>query len=64
MWYTQKDGFAMGASLAVILASLWIKEFELVLRKEFPELCKPIENLQGICPECWKKVRYRQRCRM
>ena len=28
MWYTQSDGSAMGASLAVILANLWIKSFE------------------------------------
>ena len=29
LWYVQKDGSAMGASLAVILANLWLKEYEL-----------------------------------
>ena len=28
MWYTQLDGLAMGASLAVFLADLWMKSFE------------------------------------
>ena len=28
MWYTQSDGLAMGALLAVILANLWMKSFE------------------------------------
>ena len=61
MLYAQKDGLAMGASLEVILANLWIKEFEPVLRKEIPKICKPIEDLQGICPDCRKKVTYRQK---
>ena len=33
MWYTQSDGFAMGASLAVILANLWMKSFKKSLQK-------------------------------
>ena len=32
-WYTQSDGLAMGASLAVILANLWMKSFEKSLQK-------------------------------
>ena len=35
-WYVQVDGLAMGASLAVILANLWLKEYEFALRKEIP----------------------------
>ena len=27
MWYTQSDGLAMSASLAVLLANLWMKSF-------------------------------------
>ena len=27
-WYVQKDGLAMGAFLAVILANLWLKQYE------------------------------------
>ena len=33
-WYVQVDGLAMGASLAVILAILWLKEYEFALRQE------------------------------
>ena len=38
LWYEQKDGLAMGASLAVILANLWLKEYEPALKKEVPKL--------------------------
>ena len=38
LWYVQKDGLAMGASLAVILANLWLKEYETALKKELPKL--------------------------
>ena len=57
LWYVQKDSLAMGASLAVILANLWLKEYELALKKEVPIL-----NVQGNkqdCPRCQKKVTYR-----
>ena len=34
-WYIQLfDGLAMGASLAVILANLWLKEYEFALRQK------------------------------
>ena len=36
-WYVQKEGLAMGASLAVILANLWLKYYEKVLTRNFPE---------------------------
>ena len=38
LWYIQKDGLAMGASLAVVLANLWLKDYEPALRKEVPKL--------------------------
>ena len=38
LWYVQKDGLAMVASLAVILANLWLKEYEPALEKELPKL--------------------------
>ena len=38
LWYVQKDGSAMGTSLAVILANLWLKEYEPALKKEVPKL--------------------------
>ena len=34
--YVQVDGSAMGASLAIILANLWLKEYEFALRQEIP----------------------------
>ena len=33
----KKDGLAMGASLVVILANLWLKEYEPALEKEVQE---------------------------
>ena len=35
-WYVQIDVLAMGASLAVILANLWLKKYEFALRQETP----------------------------
>ena len=35
-WYVQVEGLAMGASLAVFLANLWLKEYEFALRQEIP----------------------------
>ena len=43
MWCTQKVDSAMEASLAVILANLWMKEFEPVLRKEFPKFASQLK---------------------
>ena len=36
-----------GSSFEVILANLWLKEFEIVLRKECPIIVKPMENQNG-----------------
>ena len=38
LWYVQKDGLSMGASFAVKLANLWLKEYEPALKKEQPKL--------------------------
>ena len=38
LWHVQKDGLAMGASLAVKLANLWLKEYEPALKKEVTKL--------------------------
>ena len=35
-WYVQVDGLAIDASLAVILANLWLNEYEFALRQEIP----------------------------
>ena len=37
-WYVQKDGLAMGASLVVILANLWLKQYETTLSRDIPEM--------------------------
>ena len=56
LWYVQKDGLAMGASLAVILANLWLKEFEPALKKEVPKLNVLSEDNKEVCSRCQKKV--------
>ena len=38
LWYVQKDGLAMSASLIIILANLWLNEYETALKKEVPKL--------------------------
>ena len=35
-WYVQVDGLAIGASLAAVLANLWLKENDFALRQEIP----------------------------
>ena len=48
-WYVQKDGLAMVASL--ILANLWLKQYETALSKDIPEMFLPENDLNGICHE-------------
>ena len=59
LWYVQKDGLAIGASLAVIFANLWLKEYETALKKEVPKLIVLSECNKEVCPRCQKKVTYR-----
>ena len=59
LWYVQKDGLAISASLAVILASLWLKEYEAALKKEVPKLTVLKEGNKEVWPGCQKKVTYR-----
>ena len=49
----------MGASLAVILTNLWLKEYELALKKKVPKLTVQSESNKEVCPRCQKKVTYR-----
>ena len=60
-WYVQKDGLAMGASLAVVLANFWLKQYETTLLRDISETFLPEKDLNGICPECKKKVTYRSK---
>ena len=57
-WYLQVDGLAMGGSLAVILANLWLKEYEFPLRQEIPmgTEIQQINDRNGLCPCCSRKV--------
>ena len=62
-WYVQVDGLAMGASLAVILANLWLKEYEFALRQQIPvgTGVQQINDKNGLCPCCSRKVTYRSK---
>ena len=54
----QVDGLAMGESLAVIRANLWLKEYEFALRQETPvgtEIQQVIDK-NGLCPCCSRFV--------
>ena len=56
LWYVQKDGLTMGASLAVILANLWLKEYKPAFKKEVPKLTVLSEGNKEVCPKCQKKM--------
>ena len=62
-WYVQVDGLAMGASHAVILANLWLKEYEFALRQQIPvgTGVQQINDRNGLCPCCSRKVTYRSK---
>ena len=56
LWYVQKDGLTIGASLALRVANLWLKDYEHVLMKGLPNLTELIEDNREVCPECEEKV--------
>ena len=62
LWCVQKDGSCdgstMGSSLAVILAILWLKEYEPAIRKKI-KLTFLNEDNNGVCHGCQKKMTYR-----
>ena len=59
-WYVQVDSLAMGASLAVILTNLRLKEHEFALRKQIPvgPEIQPMKEKNGLCPFCYRKNTY------
>ena len=59
-WRVPNDGLAMCASLAVILANLWLKAYEFVLRQEIPVGTK-IQPMNDKNPYCRRKVIYRSK---
>ena len=58
-WCYQKDGLAMGASLAVILANLWMKSWEPQLKLQTPK-CKT-NTQSSTCRNCEHRVTARSR---
>ena len=61
-WYVQTDGLAMDASLAVILANLWLKNYEFALRQETPvgtEIQQINDQKQFVSRFVSRKVTYR-----
>ena len=59
IWYCQKDGLAMGASLAVILTNLWMKSWEPQLKLQTPK-CKT-NTQSSTCRNCEHRVTTRSR---
>ena len=56
---TKKHISEMGASLAVVLPNLWLKEYEPALKKEIPNLAVLNEDNKEVCTGSQKKVTYR-----
>ena len=68
-WYIQRDGVAMGASLAVILANIWLKKFEAKIAVETPAPQPPslprqnkLEFRCGGCKKLLAKNSYAIQC--
>ena len=49
----------MGASLAVVLANLWLKVYEHAFKKDVTNITVLNEGNKEVCPRCQKKVAYR-----
>ena len=49
--YGQKGGLAMGASLAVMLANLWLKDYENFLDMDIPQKIDILEDMIAKCPK-------------
>ena len=61
IWYSQSDGLAMGASLAVILANVWMKSSEASLQKSQLKENVSISDQNGKCKDCNRRVTFRER---
>ena len=59
LWYVQKYGLAMGASLEAILANLWLKDYERALMQKVLKYTVLNEVNKKVCPGCQKKMTYR-----
>ena len=56
LWYTQSDGSAIGASLAVILEILWLKSFEQSLQKPNKGRENKTPDMLVMCIDCNRRV--------
>ena len=59
--YVQKDGLAMAASLVVVLANLWLKQYETALSRDIPETFLPEKNPTEYVPSAIRKSRTGQK---
>ena len=55
-WYCQKDGLAIGASLAVVLANIWMMSSEEKLDDESQTLRMRFRDPKEKCPDCHQKI--------
>ena len=53
--------FGNGGISCGCLANLWLKQYETALSRDIPKMFLPKKDLNGICPECNKKVTYRSK---
>ena len=60
MWWTQSDGFAMRASLAVILANLWMKYFEKFVQEPNEGSKNKTPDTKVICIDCNRRITFRE----
>ena len=59
MWYTQSEDLALGASLAVIFANLWMKSFKKYLQKPNEGRENKTPDTKVICIGCKRRVTFR-----
>ena len=57
-WYVHVGGLAMGGSLAVFLANLWLKKYECAQKQEIlvGTAIQQINDKNGLCQRCIRKV--------
>ena len=56
--YTQPEGLAIGASLAVILANLRMKSFEKALQRPYEGRKNKTHDTKVICIDCNRRVTF------
>ena len=57
--YVLKDGLAMSAHLAAILANLWLKDYEKCLAMDSTQNIDILNDMNGKCPKCSRRVTFR-----